>query len=96
MDNKKGKEKFSDIDNEEDEESLFLNDFLNSESVIEKTENIDNISNNSYDDSINIPIQDIEIEGNICNICYIEKEDLNNLECCKNTKKICNAKLVII
>ena len=67
----------------------------------EEVNNLDNSDNHkdndisssiSNNESCNIPNNDLELEidGNICDICYIEKGDLNTLECCKNTKKICN------
>ena len=70
-------DEFEEVNNSENSENHETNDISSF------------ISNN---DLYNIPDNDLELEidGNICDICYIEKEDLNNLKCCKNTKKICN------
>ena len=68
-------------------ESLDIEELENNSNSLEHEENMSIISNN---DIHNIPCSDLSIEGEICNICYIDKKDLNILECCKNTKKICN------
>mgnify|MGYP003339219422 CR=1 FL=1 len=68
-------------------ESVDIEELENNSNSLEDEEIMSIISNN---DIHNIPHSDLSIEGEICNICYIDKKDLNILECCKNTKKICN------
>lgn len=99
MDNKKNGENGN---RESDKQELNNYTYANQEDIDSESLELEleDNSNNKQDDDIssflsnddrhNIPNSDVEMEGNMCNICYIEKEDLNILECCKNTKKICN------
>ena len=97
MDNKNNEENFEEIfdfsdleyDNEEENRSENISEEIKS-NIHEEKDKLSYISNT--EGCINIPNNDMEIEidDNVCNICYMEKDDLNNLECCKNTKKICN------
>lgn len=96
MDNKKNEENieeifdFSDLDEDEDNSVGIDNSSEIKNNIHEDNDKLSCIS--YHEEGINIPNNDIEIEinDNVCNICYMEKEDINNLECCKNTKKICN------
>ena len=92
MDNKKNEDSIEEIfDFSDSENGDSDSDFEEIKNDIQ--EDNDNLSCISYQEGgLNVPNNDIEIElnDNICNICYMEKEDINNLECCKNTKKICN------
>ena len=88
MNNKKNEENIEEIFDFSDSEEEINEEVKNN--VHEENDKLSCISNN--DGGINIPNNDIEIEinDNICNICYMEKEDINSLKCCKNTKQICD------
>tara|TARA_Y100000991_G_scaffold212478_1_gene196668 strand:- start:510 stop:1181 length:672 start_codon:yes stop_codon:yes gene_type:complete len=96
MDNKKNEENieeifdFSDLDEDEDNSNGIDGSSEIKNNIHEDNDKLSCIS--YHEGGINIPDNDIEIElnDNVCNICYMEKEYINNLECCKNTKKICN------
>ena len=92
MDNKKNEDSIEEIFDFSDSENGD-SDSDSEEIKNDIQEDNDNLSCISYQEGgLNVPNNDIEIEmnDNVCNICYMEKEDINNLECCKNTKKICN------